>query len=322
MRCAPRRFIADLRASRSGRPSGCLRQAVSHLAKARRGPARIAIALQAGRSPARRMISAQPAGHRCSITQRPIHRQQEGFADGFDTVFAPGPGLVGGELDFFAVGGEGFDLGGDLLQGGGGFVFLGGAGGVGGSAFGERFGQRSDGTAGAGFDAGEGIGGWGVVFAGTQAFQNAGGKGGDVFGAFVAEGGADAVGFAHGLLIAFVFAPGGGLDGSQGGEDAFAIGIVLAGFDFIGGACADEVAKVLFHFSSEGSDGTGEGGIQINLGQAGSVGGISSGGGDFTGIGDFVEESLVDEAAGAFGLVCGRGRWGGCGCVWHIGGVG
>ena len=114
----------------------------------------------------------------------------------------------------------------------------------------------------------------------------------------------------------------GGLDGGQGGEEAFAIGIVLAGFDFVGGTRADEVAKVLFHFSSEGSDGTGEGEVEFNLGQAGCVGGICRGGGDVTGIGDFVEEFLVDEAAGAFGFACGRGRWVGCGSVWHVSGVG
>lgn len=58
----------------------------------------------------------------CSIRQRPIHRQQEGFADGFDTRGAPGPGLVGGELDVFAVGGEGGDLRGDVHERGGRFA--------------------------------------------------------------------------------------------------------------------------------------------------------------------------------------------------------
>lgn len=105
----------------------------------------------------------------CSIRQRPIRGELEGFAGAFDAGSAPGPGLVGGELDVFAVGGEGGDLRGDVFKRGGGFSLVLAAGGGGGGAFGECLAQGFDGTSRPEFDTRESIGSVHTTFTQVEA---------------------------------------------------------------------------------------------------------------------------------------------------------
>ena len=216
---------------------------------------------------------------RGSLRQRAIRREEEGFADGFDGFGAPGPGLVGGELDLAAEAGEGGDGQGDFFEEGGGVVLLAGLGGAAAVELGDGVGEGLDLFVGP--DAGEGVLGRFAGVAGAEAVADGAAGEEDEVEGLGGEGFADVIVFALGRFVAVVFALGGGLDGGEGGEDGvLAVGLGLCGF-LAAGAQGAEGADVPGGLSGQGVDLGGERGVHFGLGEAGGVARVAGGPGGF-----------------------------------------
>ena len=220
-----------------------------------------------------------------------------------------------------AEGDELGDLGLDAFQGSGGHGLLAGLGLVLGVVGGDGVAEVLD--VAVGFDAGEDVHGRGVVFAGGEAGEDGFGAGGDFVEAFVAEVefAANEIGFQDGFLVAFELALGGGLDGAEDAEEGIARGLFFGGEFLFADALAEHGSQRLIDLAGQGVDLHGQVGGHFCGGKRGGVGGVQGGRGDLLGVGDFLDELLVQDAVRAFGLG-GRGRgrgWGGWNGVSHGG---
>ncbi len=159
-----------------------------------------------------------------------------------------------------------------------------------------------------GFDAGQNVLWRRVVVAGREPAQNAARGGEDFIEGITRQRLADVIRLAQGGGVAGEFALGRRLNRRDDADEREARGGFLRGHRLLGGARAGQFADVGVNLSGQRGDLRGQRGVEIHSCECVGVGGIDGGGGDFSGVGEFIEMRAVDGATGAFRS--GRGSWG------------